>query len=229
MSTVRSSKPTSNLRRYKNSFGLTLIEIVVVLMLVGALLLLAGQSLGTFTYWKEEGTIRSLSELISFLHRQAVVDQTYYRLELNFEKDEYRVWTVLPDPDLPQNLAAYGADVGNLTRELASFLSPAMSDAQSLSPPQTFPSLADAVQLPPGMHFRDVRTMAGKKEAAQGGSAYVTFSPRGFSEFAVIHLLQSAGSVITILVNPFTGNTEVFNADKDFQWTYSKKKKNASE
>ena len=217
------------LPRYKySSSGLTLIEIVVVLMLVGALLVLAGQSLGTFTYWKEQGTIRGLSELISFLHRQAVIDQTYYRLEVNFDKNEYRVWTVLPDPELPQNLATYGADVGNLTRELASFLSPAMSDAQSLTPPQSFPSLADAVLLPAGMRFRDVRTMSGKKEATQGGSAYVTFSPRGFSEFAVIHLLQSAGAVVTILVNPFTGNTEIFNADKDFQWTYSKQKKDAA-
>jgi hypothetical protein len=54
------------------------------------------------------------------------------------------------------------------------------------------------------------------------GNPYIMFSPRGFSEFAVVHITLPTNETITILVNPFTGITKVLRADKDFTWTYGR-------
>ena len=87
------------------------------------------------------------------------------------------------------------------------------------------------------MEFIDVKTMRGLVKLPQGGEqastgndpnrpglAYIRFSPRGFSEFAVIHLRTAAGKEITILINPFTGEAQIIREYKDFEWTYGKKK-----
>jgi hypothetical protein len=66
--------------------------------------------------------------------------------------------------------------------------------------------------------------MRGLKPASEGGTAYMLFSPRGFSEFSVIHIVLSNGAPVTILVNPFTGGTEIYREYKDFKWTYGRNK-----
>jgi hypothetical protein len=92
-------------------------------------------------------------------------------------------------------------------------------------PPPLFPSLAKPVPFPEGVTLTDVRTMRGMKTE---GTPYVHFSPRGFSEFCVIHLRLQNGSELTILVNPFTGLTEIYREYKDFEWTYGHQKKTSN-
>ena len=112
-------------------------------------------------------------------------------------------------------------DAGNLSLELAAFLSPSSGATQTMIPPPSFPSLAEPVTLPQGVEFDDIKTMRGKHLAGEGGLAAILFSPRGFSEFSVIHLLIG-GEPVTILVNPFTGLTETYYEYKEFEWTYGR-------
>ena len=94
------------------------------------------------------------------------------------------------------------------------------------------------------MTFTDVRTMRGvinppdsgmqnsrPDDPNRPGMAYIRFSPRGFSEFSVIHLKLANEKDVTILVNPFTGEADIIRGYKDYEWTYgrNKKKKNDDE
>jgi type II secretory pathway pseudopilin PulG len=200
-----------------------LIEIVVVVLIISAATMLLLVNFGAFSYWREEGFIRKLNETVQFLHRQAVTDRAFYRLELDLDENRYRVDVVRPDSDIDESLAEIAEGAGNLTLELASFLNPSIGEEATLIPPPSMPSLAEPVRLPPGMTFRDVRTVRGVRTPEMGGKSFVLFSPRGYSEFAVIHLRTSGERDITILINPFTGLTELFRDYRDFEWTYNKR------
>lgn len=205
----------------------TLIELALVIMIVGVLVALLTVRSGNFSFWREEGFLRRLSETIVLLHHQAVTDQAFYLLKFDFRKNEYSVNVMRPEEEEASDelLQQASQDAGNLSLELAAFLSPALGKTQTLIPPPSFPSLAEPVPLPPDVSFIDVRTMRGVQDPQQNEDAYILFSPRGFSEFAVIHLRFSQGNPITILINPFTGLTEIYRSYKDFEWTYGRNQK----
>jgi prepilin-type N-terminal cleavage/methylation domain-containing protein len=207
--------------------GFTLIELLMVVAIIGIVMSLVGLRMGTFTFWREEGFIRRLSETIIFLHHQAVVDQEFYRIDFDFERNQYQVGTLITegqDNTALSNLAS-SEGIGNLSLEIAAFKSPSIGTSQTLVPPASMPSLAEPIPLPEDAVFEDVRTMRGlQNKNLDGQGAYVLFSPRGFSEFAVIHLRLKGGRPVTILVNPFTGLTDIYREYKDFEWTYGQNK-----
>jgi hypothetical protein len=188
------------------------------------MLLFIGRS-STFGFWRQESFVRQLNETLVFLHNQAVSDQAFYRMEFAFGKGKagssYRVGVLKAEPEADDRFKTLAQDAGNLTLELAAFLSPSSAGGQSMIPPPLFPSMVEPVTLPEGMKLTDVRTMRGLKTE---GKPYILFSPRGFSEFSVIHLELQNGTPLTILVNPFTGLTEIYREYKDFEWTYGHQK-----
>lgn len=213
-------------RKVATTEAFTLIELVVVLAIFGVAMGLVTLKLGTFNYWRDEGIVRRLSETLEFLHKQAIVDQVFYRLEFKLasekddEPDAYSIGVIQPDEGTTSALTAITQDAGNLSLELAAFLSPAVGKSFSVVPPPSFPSLGLPVVLPVGAEFTEIRTLRGKETRGGKDPPFILFSPRGFSEFSVIHLRLSAGAEVTILVNPFTGLTQIFREYRDFQWTY---------
>lgn len=209
-----------------NSGGFTLVELVLVIVIIGLVFGVVGLRSGSFDFWKEEGFIRRISETLSFLHHQSVADQAFYRIDFDLEKNEYRVRVVRTEEhDDEERLAEIAADAGAISLELAAFLNPSVGRSQTLIPPPSIPSLADPQPFPPGMSIIDIRTMRGVATPGQDESAYILFSPRGFSEFAVLHLRLSNGQPLTMLVNPFTGLTEIYREYRDFEWSYGRKRK----
>ncbi|RMD86381.1 MAG: prepilin-type N-terminal cleavage/methylation domain-containing protein [Candidatus Dadabacteria bacterium] len=208
-------------RNKKAKAGFTLIELSLVILIIGAVLALVGVRTHTFYFWKEEGFLRSLSETIEFLHYQAVMDQAYYRMEIDLDKNLYRVG-VMKSEDETAYIKSLDPTLGNIALELAAFLNPGIGSTATFIPPPSIPSLSKPVHPPSGTRFTEVRTMRGKSNK---GKPYIMFSPRGFSEFSVIHLKQQGGDEITIVVNPFSGRTKIIRGYKDFIWTYGRRKK----
>jgi prepilin-type N-terminal cleavage/methylation domain-containing protein len=61
-------------------------------------------------------------------------------------------------------------------------------------------------KLLPGVSFRDV-AVAGRKVIE--GSAHIDFSPYGLVEPSVIHLVNSDGDELSIMINAFTGKVKI--------------------
>lgn len=202
--------------RGSSECGFTLIELIVVILLIAAMFAVVGFKTGTFTFWKEESFIRRLSETFVFLHHQAVTDQAFYGIEFDFKTNSYRVGVLKSDTDNSAELAELAQEAGTLSLELAAMLNPALGSAQTMIPPPSFPSLADPIPLPQGMRLQDVETTKDKKDGSQSSTALITFSPRGFSDLAVIHLRQSNNAPVTIRINAFTGKAEVYREYVEF-------------
>jgi prepilin-type N-terminal cleavage/methylation domain-containing protein len=204
------------------SRGFTLIELIIVVTLIGVTLGLLSTRMGTLDPWKERSAVRRLSELVVFLNNQAVMDQAFYRLEFNFETHSYRVGVMRPESSTLAN--PFAQNLSPLENELAAMLSPSLDGDATMIPPPTFPSLAQPTQLPGQLRFIDVVSPRGMKRASDQGEErpFLLFSPRGASEFGVIHLSLSNDNKKTILVNPWTGLAEIYDEYKEFQWTLGK-------
>jgi len=224
-------------RRLDHTRGFTLLELIIVIVIFAVVATLIGVRTGSFSFFSQEGTLRRISETISFLHYQALADQRMYQLELDLGKNSFRVGQLTDIGPANLQVAQSLQDAGILSLELALMLNPSIDSDQIFSPPENFPSLAEPIALPSGMEFVDVRTMRGvitPPNTAMGeisdtdpnrpGVAYIRFSPRGFSEFAVIHLRMADSKEVSLLVNPFTGETSIIRGYKDFEWTYGRKK-----
>jgi prepilin-type N-terminal cleavage/methylation domain-containing protein len=110
--------------------------------------------------------------------------------------------------------------IGSLSIELATFLNPPLGSGQSFVPPPAFPSLGEPHRAPGGMRFVDIRTPRGELNAESGERPYLIFSPRGFTEFGVIHLERSDQSSVTLVINSFTGEIDQHEGYREFEWTF---------
>ena len=205
--------------------GFTLIELALVIVIIAIAYTLASVSFGVVSYWHEESFLRKLTGTFNFLYHQAVSDQAYYQIEFDLNDRVYRVGVLRPEAEDAAWLQTVGQDAGTLSLELAALLNPSPGGTYTVIPPPDYPSLAEAIPLPEEMLIEDIRTMRGKTLGSEGGKVYVLFSPRGFAEFAVLHFLTSSKKSVTVLVNPFTGTTELLREYKDYEWTYGKKKR----
>ena len=207
----------------KHERGFTLVELVLVILIIGLSMGLISVRLGVLDFWREQTALRKLSETIVLLNTQAVMDQAFYRMEFDLEKNQYSVGVMRPEDTITQT--ANGVNLPPLALELAALLSPAIADGSTMIPPPSIPSLAQPTTLPGRLVFLDIVTPRGK--TARGDSRenpFLMFSPRGFSEFGVIHLSSGENSAVTILSNPWTGLAEIFREYKDFEWTLGKQK-----
>jgi prepilin-type N-terminal cleavage/methylation domain-containing protein len=208
------------MRRYPKGHterAFTLIELVLVITIMGLMIGIFSVRLSDINFWKEEAALRKLRDLVVYLNNAAVMDQSFYRLEFDLENRQYRVGVIKNDSSIIQNQS--GANIPLLRLELSAMLSPDMGDESTLIPPPSMPSLAEPTTLPGQMEFLDVMTPRGKATTGdKRENPYLIFSPRGTSEFGVIHVALGPGHPVTILVNPWTGMAEVYREYKDFKW-----------
>lgn len=205
--------------------GFTLIEVVVVFGILGVLVLFLGRSTGAFQFWRDESFLRILRERIEFLHYRAVSDQLYYQMEISLQSNSYRIGVLRSEEDVNRNIQVSSVtNVGELSLELADYLNPSLASGGTLIPPPSFPSLYEWVSLPMGSRIDAIRTRRRQISRNAAPSVFLVFYPRGFSEFAVFHLTLASRGPVTIVVNPFTGITQIYPGHKDFRWTYGKNK-----
>jgi prepilin-type N-terminal cleavage/methylation domain-containing protein len=215
----------THLRRGRTARGFTLIELVLVITIMGLMVGMVSVRLSDMNFWKEEAALKKLSETIVFLNNQAIMDQSFYRMDFDLENRQYRINVVKNESPALSNPS--GINLPPLQMELAALLSPDMGDESTLIPPPSYPSLAEPTTLPGMMKFRDVLTPRGKVSAGdKRESPYLIFSPRGTSEFGVIHLDIGPDDPVTILVNPWTGLAETYREYKEFKWTLGKQSTN---
>jgi len=207
---VNNNSPTEN--------GFTLLEIIVVVTLMAILGFSLSSGFGLLTRYREAQFITDLAQTLEFLHAEALSTQQFYQIEFDFTKKSWHVGLLQPE-DQEQNLPP-AAGVGILTLELADFLNPPLGNAQSFMIPPDFPSLAKEKIMPGSGGFADIITPRGEITPQTGEKPYIIFSPRGFTEFSVLHIALENSTFITLVTNPFTGEVEIHNGYKEFRWQY---------
>lgn len=200
----------------KKESGLTLIEIILVIVIISVMFFIVGYGTGTFKYWKEDTFIQELRETLSFLHTQAVGDQSIYRL--NFTEHGYRVGVLRPEEDISSiNPDLCSQDVGALSCELAFFLSPGSNKNYTIIPPPSFPSLFDEKTMPFGMTLKKI--LAPTSDPSDSLKS-VDFSPDGINQSLIILLETDRGQVFTISLNPLTGATTLSSKEEIPPWVH---------
>jgi prepilin-type N-terminal cleavage/methylation domain-containing protein len=204
--------------------GFTLIELVLVIVVVGLSMGLLSVRLGAVDFWREQSTLRKLTETIVLLNNQAILDQQFYRMEFDLKGNSFKVGVMRPDNaglagTSNGRQAAFNLDT--LEEDLALLLSPESSSSATMIPPPSMPSLAEATKLGGRYVLLDVVTSEGKfsRDAEDIPNPAIRFSPRGVSDFGVIHISTGGETAITILANPWTGLAEVYPGYRDFKWT----------
>jgi prepilin-type N-terminal cleavage/methylation domain-containing protein len=203
----------------KSSRGFTLLELIIVITLMGVMgsTLLGG--FGMLNRYREDQFITDLVQTLEFVHSEAKGAQQFYQIEFDLTERSWHVGLLRPE-DVDTETVVRDSSVGNLSFELADFINPPLGNSQSFMIPPDFPSLAKPRKMYGTATFQDIITPRGEITADLGEKPYIIFSPRGFTEFAVIHIRRSDETAVTLVINPFTGNVEIHEGYKEFKWQY---------
>jgi type II secretory pathway pseudopilin PulG len=234
--------------------GFTIVETVVVLFLIGFLFVVFANRFSVALGWKQRSELRAFTNTWEFLQQEAMNRGESYRLILNLDRGSYSVRREVNPPDgavvqvdLLKNLRTKGEkerrekkdedqamnldeaykmeDIrqsDSLDKLFYGFLYHDPAGTVELTAPLEFPSLAEEQFLPDGIRFRDVKIADTRYE---NGRAYIRFSPKGGSDFAVVHV-QTADQIFTVFMNPSTGELQTKGGDLDFQWTLGRQAQN---
>lgn len=203
------------MRKKTKESGLTLIEIILVIVIISIMFFIVGYGTGTFKYWKEDTYLQELRETLSFLHTQAVGDQSIYRV--NFTERGYKVGVLRPEEDISAiNPDLCSADVGALSCELAFFLSPGSNQSYTIIPPPSFPSLFEEKVMPFGMSLKKI--VSSQTDAATDSLKNIDFSPDGINVPSMIYIQTDRGQVFSISLNPLTGATTLSSKEEALPW-----------
>ena len=234
--------------------GFTLIELLLVIVLISIISTFAVTRLESIIGWKQEGDIRRIMSTWQLMFNESFARGEGYRLILNIDNNSYYVrrevhpeGNTTEQVDRLENLRSKKEKSRRAEKEVESLPSlkeefaeedrrqsgsldslyyrTLFSDPEGpvrLAVPLEFPALGEERTLAEGLKIRDVVV---RGERLEQGEAVLRFSPRGGTEFAVVHMV--AGDVVYTLVNdPATGNVKLHVGDMDFEWQHGIADKN---
>lgn len=185
-----------------NEKGFTLIEVMIVLALVGALI-----GYGAPRIFKKQSNIKSVARHFLVLSREirnkARLSNSTYRLVIEMDDKNSKYW--VEKASGPRTIDIEAAE---LEKEKNS---DKKSDKENAPPPlfQTDKSLSKGDQkLPDGLRFGQVETV-NLKAPITSGTAYIHFFPEGFVEAAAIQITDGNKLTWTLVFNPLTGQADI--------------------
>jgi prepilin-type N-terminal cleavage/methylation domain-containing protein len=219
---------SNNRRRFTAAAGMTLIEIMVTLAVVGLVLGITISQLGdTFDSRARQAT-RELSATIRYLYNKAASENLTMRLVFDFEKQSYNVEATA---DLYQ-LENEEDREERLKREQKAkpkSETKAASSSKDATPEETPVQKAEAkfgavdshllkpYQLPNGVFFKDIYTEHDNRPISKD-KAYIYIFPSGYVERAIINLRNEDDSELrAIEVNPMTGATRIYEEYRELK------------
>lgn len=214
-------------RRFATAAGMTLIEIMVTLAVVGLVLGITISQLGdTFDSRARQAT-REISATIRYLYNKAASENLTMRLVFDFEKQSYYVeatsdlYQLESEEDRLERLRR--AEKAKPKTETKSEKS--SEEEKTETPVQKAEAKFGAVdshllkpyQLPGGVFFKDIFTEHDSGPVSKD-KAYIYIFPSGYVERAIINLRnEDDSSLRAIEVNPMTGNSKIYEEYRELK------------
>ncbi|WP_295904273.1 Tfp pilus assembly protein FimT/FimU [uncultured Bdellovibrio sp.] len=179
--------------------GFTLIEVMIVLAILGAVLLV-----GMPRIFKSNTNIKSVARhfivLSKDVRNKARLTNSTYRLVIDLDSQDGQYWVERANGPQPVDPEAY-----EKAKEKE-------SEKKEDAPPPLFQidkSITKKEQtLPGGLRFGSVET-ANMKAPLTSGIAYVHFFPEGFVEAAAVQITNGNNLTWTLVFNPLTGQADI--------------------
>lgn len=182
--------------------GITLIEILIVLAIIGAAMSLV---IGNFNPGSREirRELRRLPVLSREIYQQAQISNKIYRLVINMPPGELHSYHVefgksesfIPDEGEKPELDEEGNEISNY-----------QIDKEILKEP---------LSLPEDFVFRKI-SYGNRDGVFTEGKAYIYYFPQGLSEEAVIHIARRDDKLNwTLVSNPLTGKIDILEGVYD--------------
>ncbi len=192
-----------------NEKGFTLIELMVVLVIMGAVIALSMPYMNNRNS-QTKRFLREFTVLTRELHTRAKLNGAVYRLVIDLEG---------LDPNIPRAQLmwvekANGATVMKPNEEEVALERAKETDPEKKADPKGFEVdksiLKQPRELPPGMKFDKVELARAKNPVTQG-KAFIHFMPQGLVDEAAVHIKGEKTQEWTISIHPLTGKSEVIS------------------
>ncbi len=207
---------------HKNQGGMTLIEIIITVAIIG---LIMGLSVGVFRDSSDAAlsdTADRLMGTIKYVYNEAAIKNQYYRLIIDFEDQSFSVEassepfkisaTAQGTPEVEKGASADIKGVGEDLKGNSLEESPP-EEPKSPPPGGSFSStssyLLKPIKLPEGIRVKDVY-IAHLDKKVEGGKTALYFFPNGWVEKAVINLSDEKGeNFYSLETFPSTGKAKI--------------------
>ncbi|MBL7684431.1 MAG: prepilin-type N-terminal cleavage/methylation domain-containing protein [Deltaproteobacteria bacterium] len=212
----------------KSQSGMTLIEILITVAIIG---LIMGLAVGIFndTSSKLSDLATQLSGTIKYVYNEAAVKNQYYRMLIDLNDQSFSV-EASSEPFKIGNNEEGTADLEDeKLKPLSEKNEPAPADSAppteeaSGAPPApgTFSSVSSyllkPIKLPDSIRIKDVYVKHSEKRVESGKTA-IYFFPNGWVEKAVINLSDEKGeSFYSVETFPMTGKTKIRSEYFDYK------------
>lgn len=204
-------------RKAKHPPGMTLIEIMIVIAMIGGIMAMATYVMfpGDDAKIRDEAT--RLAGTIKFIYNEAAIKNKYYRLVFNLDENSYHVESSTEpfyvsiegeeDAKKPEAKKESPEGGGESPEQTSGG-----GDEESAAPP-AFASedsyMLKPVKFPDGIKIKDIFVMH-EPERQEVGTVYSYFLPNGWAEPVVINLSdEEEQNFYSLEVNPLTGKTKI--------------------
>ncbi len=211
-------------RNYQHERGVTLVELLVVLAVIGGIMTIGVYMLGMLTHTKLKDESMRLTSAIKYTYSQAALNNAQYRLVFDLDTNEYYS-EVTNSPVVVESSTANDSEglLPEEARELAErhqadndLFAKNEADPFNLNRKVTFERVQDGVlkakTLPEGIRIYSVQT-AHQRMPFKTGKASVSFFRNGFQEQALIILGDDSGGRYTLITEPLTGRVKIYSGE----------------
>ena len=222
------SWPDNGARPGLDGRGMTLVEIMVVMLLLAGMMMGAGYGISAVTRSDLRKEAMMVTAAIKHSHNTAAMNNTRYRMVFDLDTGEYHT-EVTDSAVLVEEPTGMAEDEEGLLPEEARELEEqhraendlfdeAEADPFGLNRKVTFNRVQDGLikprKLQPPMRFVKIMTRH-QQIPFEKGKATVSFYPDGSMEPALITIGDDSGAFYTLLTEPLTGRIKIYSADME--------------
>jgi len=184
----------------KNKAGMTLIEVLIVVAMIGLLFTLAVPTVSNIFGLSQKSAIRDLATKAREAFHSTVISGSIHRIVYDITNSQFWVergpQKVLLDSDESREKDEQNRSFFDEEKEDNSF-----SMAKRIT--------SKKISLPSGVIFQDIITQQNIDPVTEG-VVYTHFFPHGIIEQTLIHILDSNGRVASLVIEPIAGYTRLY-------------------